>query len=165
MVARLFDRALAHTCGVVICEPRMAELNALTSRTDEAPAFLLGEVRAGFAHVTKTLPLTATSAPHDVQALQFAIAWDSVAGALFRDAGVTGHLLGIFHQHPEGAPIPSAEDLARIRAAPWIWLIAGRQGGNPSVALEAWGHRDCAVRRLRVLRGTLQSASRSAATQ
>ena len=47
------------------------------------------------------------------------------------------YLLGCWHSHPGGSPLPSVEDRAGVHDPGWLWLIVaggGLRGFRPSVA-------------------------------
>ncbi len=39
-------------------------------------------------------------------------------------------IIGLFHSHPDGAPVPSATDAREVREPEMIWLIAGISNGK-----------------------------------
>jgi proteasome lid subunit RPN8/RPN11 len=50
-----------------------------------------------------------------------------------RESGVP--ILGVWHSHPDGPPIPSKEDRAGVTDPAWLWLIVAP--GTPRLALAA----------------------------
>ncbi|WP_448579188.1 M67 family metallopeptidase [Thermaurantiacus sp.] len=52
-----------------------------------------------------------------------------------REARETGApILGVWHSHPHGRPIPSAEDRAGVTDPAWLWLIAAAGRPRPTLA-------------------------------
>lgn len=49
-----------------------------------------------------------------------------------RETGVP--ILGVWHSHPKGRPVPSAEDLAGVTDPAWLWLIAAPGDNGPNFA-------------------------------
>ena len=43
-------------------------------------------------------------------------------------------IVGVYHSHPTGAPVPSETDIAEAHYPDWIHLIVGRAGSRPRVA-------------------------------
>jgi len=57
-------------------------------------------------------------------------------------------IIGVYHSHPSGRPVPSPTDVADAAYPEWIYLIVGRAGGRP--AMRAYQIRQGQARALRV---------------
>lgn len=61
------------------------------------------------------------------------------------DADAAEEIVGHFHSHPDGAPVPSARDAAAVLEPDLIWLVAAvERQGQPAIA----AHKYDAARRL-----------------
>jgi proteasome lid subunit RPN8/RPN11 len=55
-------------------------------------------------------------------------------------------IVGVYHSHPHGRPVPSSTDVAEAAYPEWIYVIAGLSGSRP--ALRAYRIRNSRVRAL-----------------
>jgi proteasome lid subunit RPN8/RPN11 len=60
-------------------------------------------------------------------------------------------IVGVYHSHPRGKPLPSPTDVAEAAYPEWVYVIAGRPGGRP--ALRAYRIREGRVRALPLHQG------------
>ena len=42
-------------------------------------------------------------------------------------------IIGVYHSHPRGTPVPSPTDVADAAYPDWIYVIVGRDGGRPAI--------------------------------
>lgn len=52
---------------------------------------------------------------------------------LLRAASPRRHIVGVYHSHPAGPPVPSARDLAEAHYPDWIYVIVGFAGERARV--------------------------------
>lgn len=54
-------------------------------------------------------------------------------------------VIGVYHSHPEGAPEPSAVDLAKALDPTLVWLIVGADGAARAWRIEGGRARELAI--------------------
>jgi desampylase len=133
---------------------RLALLAAARSSPGEVCAALYGSAEGPLLTLTASRPL-----PNADPGACFTISVaDLLTGA--GAAGARPRLLGLFHSHPDSAPVPSELDGLAMARLPFVWAIASRCG-EPAGALRFYAWSTGGVRELRPRRHTCTACSPS----
>jgi desampylase len=113
-------------------------LEAREAMPEEACGLLVGRLEGGIARITRTVSC-ANSAPPGERTTRFEI--DPARHIELERSlrGSTEAVVGFYHSHPEGEPVPSESD--RSFMALWpdsVWLIAGNVEAGEAASVRAW---------------------------
>lgn len=107
------------------------------------PQEACGVVAGRNLQATEVIPLPNRA---DDPAHRYHIDDQALAVTLSRLSSERSSLLGFYHSHPAGEPIPSTEDIRHAHYPDAAYIIIGLRGGNPTIA--AWQIRRGIVERV-----------------
>lgn len=109
--------------------------HAAAARPEECCGALLGRDRDGVRQIARAVPLE-NAAPPGERRNRYLIAPDAIV-AVEEDAARAGlEVVGYYHSHPDGEPVPSRIDLERAWPV-YTYLIVAPQGDGTGRA-RAW---------------------------
>ncbi|MSR22428.1 MAG: M67 family peptidase [Gemmatimonadetes bacterium] len=113
--------------------------DARDASPDEACGLLVGRVEEARVRVLRAVPCT-NEAPADRRSTRFTIDPRRVIEEERALRGSGEGIVGFYHSHPAGQPVPSSVDRGYMEFWPEVlWLIVGVGGADGDAALRAWG--------------------------
>jgi proteasome lid subunit RPN8/RPN11 len=106
---------------------------------EEACGLLVGRVEEGRARILRAVPCR-NEASEDRRRTRFEIDPRRVIVEERSLRGTGAEIVGFYHSHPAGSPVPSSVDREFMALWPGvIWLIVGRDEEHMVDSLRAWG--------------------------
>ena len=122
---------LPHVARTVVEDARRAS-------PDEACGLLLGRFEDGGVWVIRAVPCP-NQAPAGERRTRFTIDPGRVIEAERSLRGTDSEVVGFYHSHPAGRPVPSSIDRGYMELWPEVlWLIVGEGASDRAEALGAW---------------------------
>lgn len=105
---------------------------------EEACGLLIGRRQRDHVGVTRSVPCS-NEAPGEQRTHRFEIDPRRVIEEERAARGSSEEVVGFYHSHPEGDPVPSKVDLTYMALWPdAIWVIVGAAMEGPESAVRAW---------------------------